>query len=62
MSTGRAEISSRIIGEMVMGSTTKRQKELDRVAYIRFASVYRDFRDIEELQGGDRGSAGAAGE
>ena len=44
--SGRAEISSRIIGEMVM----ERLKELDRVAYIRFASVYRDFRDIESFK------------
>ena len=44
--SGRAEISSRIIGEMVM----ERLKDLDRVAYIRFASVYRDFRDIESFK------------
>ena len=43
---GRAEVSSRIIGEMVM----ERLKKLDRVAYIRFASVYRDFRDIESFK------------
>ena len=39
---GRAELESRVIGEMVMD----RLRELDRVAYIRFASVYRDFKDI----------------
>lgn len=44
--SGRAEISSRIIGEMVM----ERLKDLDRVAYIRYASVYRDFRDIESFR------------
>jgi transcriptional repressor NrdR len=44
--SGRAEISSRIIGEMVM----ERLKDLDRVAYIRFASVYRAFRDIESFK------------
>ena len=44
--SGRAEFSSRIIGEMVM----ERLKDLDRVAYIRFASVYRDFRDIESFK------------
>ena len=44
--SGRAEISSRIIGEMVM----ERLKDLDRVAYIRYASVYRDFRDIESFK------------
>ena len=43
---GKAEISSRIIGELVMD----RLKDLDRVAYIRFASVYRDFRDIKSFQ------------
>ena len=43
---GRAEIPSKAIGEMVMDSL----KKLDRVAYIRFASVYRDFRDIETFK------------
>ena len=43
---GRAEIPSRSIGELVMD----RLKDLDRVAYIRFASVYRDFRDIESFK------------
>ena len=43
---GRAEIPSRSIGELVM----ERLKDLDRVAYIRFASVYRDFRDIESFK------------
>lgn len=36
------EISSKQIGEFVM----KGLKDLDEVAYIRFASVYRDFRDV----------------
>lgn len=40
---GRAEVESRVIGEMVMD----RLRSLDRVAYIRFASVYRDFEDID---------------
>lgn len=40
---GKAEVESRIIGEMVM----ERLRELDRVAYIRFASVYRDFEDLD---------------
>jgi transcriptional repressor NrdR len=43
---GKAEVSSKLIGQMVM----ERLKELDRVAYIRFASVYRDFRDIETFK------------
>ncbi|GAQ25490.1 transcriptional repressor NrdR [Tepidanaerobacter syntrophicus] len=37
------EIESREIGEMVM----ERLKELDAVAYVRFASVYRQFKDID---------------
>ena len=36
------EIKSNVIGEMVM----KRLKQLDEVAYVRFASVYRSFKDI----------------
>ena len=46
VSIGRAEIPSRAIGELVM----ERLRNLDRVAYIRFASVYRDFRDIESFK------------
>ena len=38
----KKEISSRVIGEIVM----ERLKELDQVAYIRFASVYREFKDV----------------
>ena len=44
--SGRMEIPSRAIGEVVM----ERLRELDRVAYIRYASVYRDFRDIEAFR------------
>ncbi len=40
------EIPSRIIGEEVMKSL----KQLDKVAYIRFASVYRSFTDIDEFR------------
>ncbi|MSQ22413.1 MAG: transcriptional repressor NrdR [Dehalococcoidia bacterium] len=43
---GKAEIPSSIIGEMVI----QRLKSLDRVAYIRFASVYRDFADLETFK------------
>ena len=43
---GRSEIAAETIGEMVMD----RLKSLDRVAYIRFASVYRDFKDIETFK------------
>ncbi len=43
---GRAEIPSGTIGEMVI----QRLKKLDRVAYIRFASIYRDFPDLETFK------------
>jgi len=39
------EIESRALGELVMDDI----KGLDEVAYVRFASVYRDFRDISEF-------------
>ncbi|MDI6799233.1 MAG: transcriptional regulator NrdR [Actinomycetota bacterium] len=39
------EIRSKDLGEMVL----ERLKELDRVAYVRFASVYRDFQDIDQF-------------
>jgi transcriptional repressor NrdR len=39
------EISTNEIGEIVMG----RLKTLDKVAYVRFASVYRDFTDIKSF-------------
>ncbi len=42
---GVKEIQSTWIGEEVMSSL----KELDKVAYVRFASVYRSFKDINEL-------------
>ena len=44
--TGRSEIPSGIIGDMVMA----RLKKLDHIAYIRFASVYREFEDITILK------------
>ena len=40
---GEREISSKALGEVVMSEL----KALDDVAYVRFASVYRDFQDIE---------------
>ncbi len=40
------EVPSALIGELVMD----RLKPLDRVAYVRFASVYRDFQDEDEFQ------------
>lgn len=43
---GKKEIKSSVVGEIVM----KKIKKLDNVAYIRFASVYRDFQDIKDFQ------------
>ena len=43
--TGDKEVSSAAIGELVMAQLPK----LDEVAYVRFASVYRSFRDIAEF-------------
>ncbi len=40
------EVASQDIGERVM----RKLRELDEVAYVRFASVYRSFRDIEEFR------------
>jgi len=65
---GEREVASHVVGEAVM----ERLRDLDQVAYVRFASVYRAFRDVgefmSELQGlvtsapaADGGSAGGAG-
>ena len=43
---GKQEVRSELIGELIMS----RLKVLDRVAYIRYASVYRDFSDIEKFK------------
>lgn len=43
--TGNKEISSTYIGELVMDEL----KELDSVAYVRFASVYREFKDVDSF-------------
>jgi transcriptional repressor NrdR len=43
---GKTEIPSAVIGDMVMA----RLKKLDHIAYIRFASVYREFADITMLK------------
>lgn len=43
--TGEREISSKMVGNLVM----EQLKKLDKVAYIRFASVYRSFTDIKEF-------------
>jgi transcriptional repressor NrdR len=61
-SQGESEISSEAIGEMVMESL----RALDDVAYVRFASVYRNFREakdfeavLDELAGEEDGKAAA---
>ncbi|MBW8268533.1 transcriptional regulator NrdR [Caldovatus aquaticus] len=43
---GEQEVTSRQIGEMVMEVL----KDLDQVAYVRFASVYRNFREAKDFQ------------
>jgi transcriptional repressor NrdR len=42
---GEAEVSTKTIGEEIM----RELRELDQVAYVRFASVYRDFKDIDQF-------------
>ena len=42
---GRREIPSNVIGELVM----ERLQHMDKIAYIRFASVYRSFGDVETM-------------
>ena len=37
------ELSTTVIGELLM----RRLRTLDKIAYVRFASVYRDFQDVE---------------
>ncbi|CAH0532899.1 Transcriptional repressor NrdR [Vibrio stylophorae] len=43
--TGEREVPSEMVGNLVMDAL----KELDKVAYIRFASVYRSFEDLREF-------------
>lgn len=45
-STGEREVASLLVGETVMNELRK----LDEVAYVRFASVYRRFKDISEFR------------
>ena len=59
-SLGEAEIQSTVIGEMVMDALSS----LDQVAYVRFASVYKNFREardfetfVGELSGGEPGDS-----
>ncbi len=46
MRRGKKEVKSSAIGELVI----RKIKKLDNVAYIRFASVYRDFQDIKDFK------------
>jgi len=42
---GRQEVPSNVIGELVM----EHLQRMDKIAYIRFASVYRSFGDVETM-------------
>jgi transcriptional repressor NrdR len=44
--SGESEIPTKAIGEMVMENL----RELDKVAYVRFASVYRNFREAKDFE------------
>ena len=44
--TGEREVSARMVGDLVM----EELHELDQVAYVRFASVYRSFQDVEAFR------------
>lgn len=44
--SGEREVTSKFLGEIVM----KELEQMDAVAYVRFASVYRDFQDIQAFQ------------
>ena len=46
LNLGLREVQSTRIGELVM----RELKKLDKVAYVRFASVYRNFEDIDEFR------------
>jgi len=50
LALGEKEIPSRELGEMVMHALRK----LDKVAYIRFASVYRSFQDVDDFRDASR--------
>lgn len=45
-SAGDVEVESRKIGKLAV----KKLKELDKIAYIRFASVYNDFKELEDFE------------
>ena len=46
LGTGAREVPSTRLGELVM----RELKRLDKVAYVRFASVYRSFEDVDEFR------------
>jgi len=46
LALGEREVTSRMVGELVMNEL----KRLDKVAYIRFASVYRAFQDVDDFR------------
>ena len=46
LTSGRREVDTGHVGELVM----QELKRLDEIAYIRFASVYKDFKDLAEFQ------------
>jgi len=46
LALGEREVTSRYIGELVMAEL----KRLDKVAYIRFASVYKSFQDVDDFR------------
>ncbi len=55
LANGTKEISSELIGELALHEL----KDIDHVGYIRFASVYREFADIEDLRREVEGLSGA---
>jgi transcriptional repressor NrdR len=46
LTLGEREVPAREVGELVMNEL----KKLDKIAYIRFASVYRSFQDVEDFR------------
>ena len=44
---GEGEVESKIIGELVMNELIK----VDQVAYVRYASVYMDFKEVKDFKG-----------
>jgi transcriptional repressor NrdR len=46
IATGEREVESRLVGDWVMEAL----QELDEVAYVRFASVYRSFQDVNAFR------------